>query len=76
MAGIDNIEVEVTILVGEAEMTLRQLMRKGRGAIIPLGGDDRKSLEILANGRKIAEGKAILRSDEVAVEVIGDADAA
>lgn len=75
MAVIDQIEVELTVLIGETDLTLRQLMRKGRGAVISLGGDDQKSLDILANGRKIAEGRAMLRRDEIAVEVLDPSQA-
>jgi flagellar motor switch protein FliN/FliY len=76
MAPVDKIEVELTVLVGEAELTLRQLLRKGRGAVISLGRNERKPLEILANGRKIAEGRVILRGDEVAVELTDSGKAA
>lgn len=76
MAPVDKIEVELTVLVGEAELTLRQLLRKGRGAVISLSRNERKPLEILANGRKIAEGRVILRGDEVAVELIDSGKAA
>lgn len=72
MAPIDKIEVELTVLIGQATLPLRQLLRKGRGAVIPIGGDDQKALEILANGRKIASGRVVLKGDDVAVEVLGE----
>ena len=69
MASIDNIEIELTVLIGEARLPLKRLLRMGRGAFIPLGGDERKPLEIRANGRKIADGRVVLRGDDVAIQV-------
>ncbi|MFQ5562402.1 MAG: FliM/FliN family flagellar motor switch protein [Parvularculaceae bacterium] len=72
MAPLDKIEVELTVLVGEAEMPLQRLLRLSRGAVIKLGGDERRPLTILANGRPIAEGRVSLRGEKVAVEITGD----
>lgn len=76
MAPTNKIEIELTVLIGEAELPLKRLLRMGRGAFIPLGGDERKSLEILANGRKIADGRAVLDGDRVAVRLCGGPRAA
>ncbi len=73
MASTDKISIELTVLIGEAELPLKRLLRMGRGAFIPLGGDERKPLEILANGRKIAEGRVFLKGESVAVRVSGAA---
>lgn len=71
MSGVDGIEIELTVLIGEASLPLRKLVRLPRGAVIPLGRDERKPVEILANGRKIANGKVVLRGEDVAVEIAG-----
>lgn len=76
MAALDKIEIELTVLIGEAELPLSRLLRMGRGAFIPLGGDERKPLEILANGQKIAEGRVVLQGDEVRVQLQDRAPAA
>ncbi len=69
MTPIDEIEIELTVLVGETALPLNRLLRMGRGGFIPLGRDERKPLSILANGRKIAEGRVILNGEKVAVRV-------
>lgn len=74
MASTDKISIELTVLIGEAELPLKRLLRMGRGAFIPLGGDERKPVEILANGRKVAEGRVVLRGEGVAVRIDGAAD--
>lgn len=69
MAPVDKIEVDLTILVGSAEMPLSKLLRLTRGAVIRLGGDASEPLSILANGRPIAEGRVQLNGEKVAVAV-------
>lgn len=71
MPAVEQIDVELTIVVGSAELALAAALSLGRGAVIPLGRDVVKPLDILANGRKIAEGRVKLVGDRVAVEVAG-----
>ena len=70
MAAVEQIDVELTIEVGAAEMPLSAAMALGRGAIVPLGRDATKPISILANGRKIADGRVRLVGDRIAVEVV------
>ncbi|MGE0409676.1 MAG: FliM/FliN family flagellar motor switch protein [Amphiplicatus sp.] len=69
MTPIDKIEVELTVVVGGAQMPLATLLRLTRGAVVPLGGDASEPLTILANGRPFAEGRVQLNGDKVAIEV-------
>ncbi len=73
MAAVEQIDVELTIEVGAAEMPLAAAMALGRGAIVPLGRDATKPIAILANGRKIADGRVRLVGDRIAVEVVSKA---
>jgi len=69
MAAVEQIDVELTIVVGSAELPLAAALSLGRGAVIPLGRDALKPISILANGRKIADGRVKLVGDRIAVEV-------
>ena len=69
MAAVEQVDVELTIVVGSAELPLAAALSLGRGAVIPLGRDALKPISILANGRKIADGKVKLIGDRIAVEV-------
>ena len=71
MSALDAIEIELTVSIGEAELPLGRLLKMSRGAVIPLGRDERKPLEILANGRKIADGRVVLEGENVAVAIDG-----
>lgn len=69
MAAVEQVDVELTIVVGSAELPLAAALSLGRGAVIPLGRDALKPISILANGRKIADGKVKLIGDRIAIEV-------
>ncbi len=78
MSAVEQIDIELTVVVGSAELPLSAALALERGAVVPLGRDAEKPVSILANGRKIADGRVRLLSDKVAVEVAarGAADAA
>jgi len=69
MAKIDDIGIEITILIGQAEMPLADVLRLGRGAVISLKRDASEPLTILANGEAIALANVRLDGERVNVEV-------
>lgn len=69
MAKIDEIGIEMTILIGQAEMPLADVLKLGRGAVIPLGRNASEPLDILANNHRIATGNVRLDGENVTVEV-------
>ena len=71
MSAVEQVDVELTVVVGSAELPLAAALALGRGAVIPLGRDAMKPVSITANGRKIADGKVRLLGDRIAVEVAG-----
>lgn len=71
MPRLSEIEVELTIEVGGAEMPLSRLVGLKRGAFIPLDADVDTPLPILANGRRVAAGRVALDGDRVKIEVAG-----
>jgi flagellar motor switch protein FliN/FliY len=69
MAAVEQVDIELTFEVGGAEMPLSAALALGRGTVISLGRDASKPISILANGRKIANGKVRLQGDRIAIEV-------
>jgi flagellar motor switch protein FliN/FliY len=67
MSAVNRVEIELTVRIGEATLPLGRLLRMGRGAVIPLKSDERKPVDILANGQKIADGRVILMGERVAI---------
>lgn len=71
MAAVEQVEIELSVVVGAAELPLAAALALGRGAVIALGRDASEPVAILANGRKIADGKVRLKGDRVVVVVAG-----
>lgn len=71
MSAVEQVDVELTVVVGTAELPLAAALALGRGAVIPLGRDVMKPVSVIANGRKIADGKVRIVGDRIAVEVAG-----
>ena len=65
MAAVEQIDIELSFVVGAADMPL--------AVALALGRDASKPISILANGRRIADGKVRLVGDRIAVEVAGPA---
>ncbi len=70
MAPIGKIEVDVTVEIGRAQLSLQKLLGLGRGAIVMLGCDAAQPLKILANGLHLADARVILEGEKVHAAVL------
>ena len=57
---LENIEVNLTVEVGSAELKIRDLLRLNEGSVIELDRLAGDPLDILANGVKIAKGEVVM----------------
>lgn len=71
---IYKVGVDVTILLGRSQMPMQQLLRMGRGAVIPLDTKESDQLWILAAGHPIARGEITIRGDRLCITVTEPAD--
>lgn len=71
---VHNIEVELTVILGRCRLPMHQLLKMGRGAIIPLGTGEREEVWILANNHPIARGEIVIDGDRLTVVVTEPAD--
>ena len=69
MTGFDNLDVDLSVVLGKTRMPLQQLLRLGRGAVVGLEGTESDLVEILANGHLIAEGQVVVSGTSISVEV-------
>lgn len=69
MTSLNDVEIELVVVLGRAEMPIHQLLRMGRGAVIELGTDENDEVQIIANNMPIAKGQVMLSGDKIAVEV-------
>ncbi|GBD48976.1 FliM/FliN family flagellar motor switch protein [Methylopila sp. Yamaguchi] len=69
MPRIDEVNLELTIVLGAARMPIHQLLRMGRGAVIELTTEDDDAVTILANDHPIARGSVFVNGDRIGVEI-------
>ena len=69
MDTISKVEVDVSVVLGTAQMAIHQLLRMGRGAVIELDATGDDEVWIIANDVPIARGQVILQDDRITVSV-------
>ncbi|MCU0882501.1 MAG: flagellar motor switch protein FliN [Hyphomonadaceae bacterium] len=71
---INKVVVDIAVLVGRSSLPMHQLLRMGRGAVIPLAASPNDPVWILANNHPIARGEIQLDDDKISVQVGEAAD--
>ena len=59
-----RIPVTVQVMLGSAPMPVADLMKLGRGAVIPLDHRVGEPVEVVVNGRIVARGAVVVVEDE------------
>jgi flagellar motor switch protein FliN/FliY len=60
LRALENIEVEMSIEVGRAEITISELLRLNEGSVVELDRLAGEPLDILVNGTMIAKGEIVM----------------
>jgi flagellar motor switch protein FliN/FliY len=71
---VKAVNVEIQIVLGRATLPMAQLLRMGRGAVIPLDANVNEEVWILANNHPIARGEIQINEDRIAIAVTREAD--
>ncbi len=66
---IHGVELEVSAILGTAQMPVSQLLKMGRGAVVELEKEIDDKVEISLNDRIIAEGDVIIRNEKLCIEI-------
>ena len=74
MSQVEAVNVEISILIGRSVLPMSQLLKMGRGAVIPLDVGENDEVWILANNHPVARGEIELRDDRIAITVTGPAN--
>ncbi len=74
MSQINAVEVEISVVLGRSVLPMQQLLRMGRGAVIPLDASERDEVWILANNHPVARGEIHVSDDKIAISVTRPAD--
>ena len=69
MSVLESIYVDMSIVLGSAQVPIRQILKMGRGAMFPLDcGHDDPTL-VYVNGELVAKGRIMVDGDQMSLEV-------
>jgi flagellar motor switch protein FliN/FliY len=71
---VEQIDVEIQVVLGRAALPMAQLLRMGRGAVIPLDAGVNEEVWILANNHPIARGEIQINEDRISIAVTREAN--
>ncbi|SHM06380.1 FliM/FliN family flagellar motor switch protein [Roseibium suaedae] len=69
MATFDDIKIDISVVLGAAEMPVHQLLRMGRGAVIDLDVAEDADVMIYANNTLVAKGQVVLLGEKIGVSI-------
>ena len=69
MSVLEGITIEMSIVLGSAEVPIRQILQMSRGAMIALDcGQDDPSL-VYVNGQLVAKGRILVDGEMMSLEI-------
>ena len=74
MGQVDQVQVEISVVLGRSVLPMSQLLRMGRGAVIALDVGEHDEVWILANNHPVARGEIRISEDRIAISVTRAAD--
>ncbi|MEL7528044.1 MAG: FliM/FliN family flagellar motor switch protein [Pseudomonadota bacterium] len=69
MTTFDEIKVDISVVLGESEMPVHQLLRMGRGAVIDLDVSEDDDVKIYANNTLVARGQVVLLGERIGISI-------
>ena len=70
MSVLESNSVDMTVVLGSAQMPIRQVLKMSRGAVIPLDcGEDDPTL-VYVNNQLVARGRISVSYDLMSIEII------
>jgi flagellar motor switch protein FliN/FliY len=69
MTTFDEIKVDISVVLGESEMPVHQLLRMGRGAVIDLDVNEDDDVKIYANNTLVAKGQVVLLGERIGISI-------
>ena len=64
---LENIDVNLTVVVGRTEITIRDLLRLNEGSVVELDRLAGDPLDIMVNNTKIAKGEVVMVGERFGV---------
>ena len=66
---VGSVPVEISVLLGRSVLPMQQLLRMGRGAVIPLDAREHDEVWILANNHPVARGEIQIFEEKISIIV-------
>ncbi|MDO8799596.1 FliM/FliN family flagellar motor switch protein [Phenylobacterium sp.] len=66
---VNAVNVEISVVLGRSTLPMQQLLRMGRGAVIPLDASVNEEVWILANNHPVARGEIQINEDRISIAV-------
>lgn len=67
LEAVYDIPVQISAVLGNAEMQVNQLLKLGRGAVIELDRKVGEPVDIYVNNRLIARGEVVIVEDKIGI---------
>jgi flagellar motor switch protein FliN/FliY len=74
LSQVKAVNVEIQVLLGRSILPMAQLLRMGRGAVIPLDAGVNDEVWILANNHPVARGEIQINDEKISIAVTGAAN--
>ena len=71
---VKAVNVEIQVVLGRSTIPMQQLLRMGRGAVIPLDASANDEVWILANNHPVARGEIQINDDRISIAVTREAN--
>jgi len=71
---VKAVNVEIQVVLGRATIPMQQLLRMGRGAVIPLDATANEEVWILANNHPVARGEIQISDEKISFAVTREAN--
>ena len=74
MSQVKAVNVEIQVVLGRSTLPMQQLLRMGRGAVIPLDATVNEEVWILANNHPVARGEIQINDEKISIAVTREAN--
>jgi len=71
---VNSVPIEIAVLLGRSVMPMNQLLKMGRGAVIPLNASETDEVWILANNHPVARGEIQVFDEKISIVVTRQAN--
>jgi flagellar motor switch protein FliN/FliY len=71
---VKAVNVEIQVVLGRSTLPMQQLLRMGRGAVIPLDASVNEEVWILANNHPVARGEIQINDERISIAVTREAN--